>query len=625
MIVKMLKAYVVAKESDRDALLRKLQSLGVMHITPVDPEEAIVEEQVAHRLSTCNRAVRYLSTIEPEGPEAKLPPMKAAEEAVTLYQRSIDLRNRLGLLHRQIDELEVWGDVRIEDFEVLRDAGLETRFYRLPEEQAHQVHAECVQQIRELSGGNVLVAVALREGDEIEIPEDAEELPLPSTDRPTVRAEAKEIDQTLRRNNERLAELAYELQAIEKECIKLQQQADYSYAQHSALKDSGLFAIQGWVPHDEGKQIPAELHAEEIEAAVQLMEPREDEVPPTLVRYPAWASPIKALFDVLGTVPGYREFDLSGFFMIALPIFAAMLIGDAGYGFVLTLAALLLRGKIVKSMGKPGANLLLIFGLVTIAWGVLTANYFGLSPERAAFYAGYIGEDGTGAVRQLINEGEGAWAAFGRVSFSLGTLYRTDPQQAQNIVIMISFVLGTVHLVSAQLRQAVAVYPDARFVSNIGWISFLFGMLGIVWLLFFENQWMPEWVMLSSLALGAVLIIFFSHPSLNPLKWLVGLASNVLPMIGAFSDTMSYIRLMAVGMASYYIAFSFNLLAGMIAEGSHWGVAIPILIFGHSLNMALAAIAIFAHGVRLNMLEFSNNAGVTWEGYAYTPFANYKK
>ncbi len=51
-----------------------------------------------------------------------------------------------------------------------------------------------------------------------------------------------------------------------------------------------------------------------------------------------------------------------------------------------------------------------------------------------------------------------------------------------------------------------------------------------------------------------------------------------------------------------------------------WIGGAPIVIFGHTLNLGLAAIAIFAHGVRLNMLEFSNNVGVKWAGYAYRPF-----
>jgi V/A-type H+-transporting ATPase subunit I len=32
-------------------------------------------------------------------------------------------------------------------------------------------------------------------------------------------------------------------------------------------------------------------------------------------------------------------------------------------------------------------------------------------------------------------------------------------------------------------------------------------------------------------------------------------------------------------------------------------------------------IALFAHGVRLNMLEFSNNLGMQWIGYSYKPFS----
>ena len=46
-----------------------------------------------------------------------------------------------------------------------------------------------------------------------------------------------------------------------------------------------------------------------------------------------------------------------------------------------------------------------------------------------------------------------------------------------------------------------------------------------------------------------------------------------------------------------------------------------ILVFGHLLNIGLGMIALFAHGVRLNMLEFSNNLGMTWSGYPFKPFA----
>ena len=103
----------------------------------------------------------------------------------------------------------------------------------------------------------------------------------------------------------------------------------------------------------------------------------------------------------------------------------------------------------------------------------------------------------------------------------------------------------------------------------------------------------------------------------------MGFASSLLPLISTFGDTMSYIRLMAVGMASFYIAFAFNDLGATIAGSAtwQWALAAPIIVVGHLLNIALCLIAIFAHGVRLNMLEFSGNAGVQWAGYAYAPFA----
>ncbi|NLF24607.1 MAG: hypothetical protein GX589_02990 [Deltaproteobacteria bacterium] len=84
---------------------------------------------------------------------------------------------------------------------------------------------------------------------------------------------------------------------------------------------------------------------------------------------------------------------------------------------------------------------------------------------------------------------------------------------------------------------------------------------------------------------------------------------------------MSYIRLMAVGLASFYIAMVSNDLAARAAVQLSWIAGLSIAMAGHLLNVALGAIAILAHGVRLNMLEFSNNAGVQWSGYSYDPFA----
>lgn len=45
-----------------------------------------------------------------------------------------------------------------------------------------------------------------------------------------------------------------------------------------------------------------------------------------------------------------------------------------------------------------------------------------------------------------------------------------------------------------------------------------------------------------------------------------------------------------------------------------------ILLVGHGLNLAMGALSILVHAVRLNTLEFSNAKGITWAGMPYTPF-----
>jgi V/A-type H+-transporting ATPase subunit I len=116
---------------------------------------------------------------------------------------------------------------------------------------------------------------------------------------------------------------------------------------------------------------------------------------------------------------------------------------------------------------------------------------------------------------------------------------------------------------------------------------------------------------------GATLAIVFAEPSRNIGKMLLlGVAQFPLSMLSTFSDVISYVRLMAVGLASGVLAVSFNNMAADAA----WPLAILIFVFGHSLNIGLAMIAMFAHGVRLNMLEFSNNLGMRWTGFPYQPF-----
>jgi len=93
--------------------------------------------------------------------------------------------------------------------------------------------------------------------------------------------------------------------------------------------------------------------------------------------------------------------------------------------------------------------------------------------------------------------------------------------------------------------------------------------------------------------------------------------------VNFFVDIISYVRLFAVGVATVAVMESFNGMAASIGFGNVLTAvfAIVILIFGHSLNLVLCALAVLVHGVRLNTLEFSTHKGLSWSGFLFEPFA----
>jgi len=625
MIVPMRKAYVVCRGADRERLLEALRALGVLHLVPVDPAKAVAAEQTTAAVARLARAAQVLAAVEPAGDPPDVAPEEAAAEAVEIHRRSVEGQSRLTSLYRQVEQLAPWGEVRLEQFAALREAGLDVKFYEVPDHDVPAVRAECVQVLGELPGRRSLLAVVHRGGPP-ELPPAASEVPLPARDRPSLRAEAAELDAALKADAERLRQLAHLVGKMEHRRRQLQQQAELAAAAGGGLAGEDLFAVQGWVPAPTAGDLDDGLAKAGVPAAVRTAEPDDADTPPTQIAYPRWTRPIRGLFDILGTLPGYREMDLSPFFMVAMPLFAAMLIGDAGYGLVFTLVPALLYRRLVRAAGKAKTHLLLVIGVATLAWGILSANYFGVTPETLARAGGFTRLVDGKAVPDYdaLRAGGGAWAAAGRAMIAAAPAWHEDPDQARYLLMKIAFVIGTIHLVLAHLRRAIEYAPDLRFLAEVGWAVVLGDMLVLIWYLMFIDVKQTPSAVWAVLAAGFALPVLFGAPKRNPAaRVLAGLGAALLPLLGTFSDTMSYIRLMAVGLASYYIAAAFNGLGAMLADSIGWYTVVPVLVvvFGHALNIGLAGIAIFAHGVRLNMLEFSNNAGVQWAGYAYAPFA----
>ena len=115
-------------------------------------------------------------------------------------------------------------------------------------------------------------------------------------------------------------------------------------------------------------------------------------------------------------------------------------------------------------------------------------------------------------------------------------------------------------------------------------------------------------ILLYCMAAGLLLVITSSivqSGGLGAILWL-------FDVTGLLGDVMSYCRLAGVGLATFYLASTFNMLAGLFGEmipgmagviiGGIMGVI--IIVFGHTLNLVLTTITGFIHSLRLCFVEF---------------------
>ena len=102
-----------------------------------------------------------------------------------------------------------------------------------------------------------------------------------------------------------------------------------------------------------------------------------------------------------------------------------------------------------------------------------------------------------------------------------------------------------------------------------------------------------------------------------------GLWDSYNMVTGLLGDTLSYIRLFALGISSAVLGLVFNDLAvnmsGDIPVLKQL-IMLIILVFGHSVNLFMAGLGSFVHPMRLTFVEFYKNAGFEGGGKKYQPF-----
>ncbi|MDR2519821.1 MAG: V-type ATP synthase subunit I [Eubacteriaceae bacterium] len=305
------------------------------------------------------------------------------------------------------------------------------------------------------------------------------------------------------------------------------------------------------------------------------------------------------------SLPQYNEQDptpiLAPFYMASF----ALMVGDVAYGLMIAIATgfVLLRVKL-KPSTRSFLQFFLCLGLATVAAGFLYGSFFGFT-----FFAPLPTADG-------------------------GHKPILDAQRDIVFMLGLSVGFGVVHLVFGLIVKAFTAIKNGDFWSAIfDSLFFIIVILDGVALVLNVASILPAFSGVPRESLSKILL-YILYAGMAGIGLTAGRTSpsiggkignglyTVYGLTGYVGDLISYTRIVALMLSGAYIAYSFNMMAGLVWNSGGIGGKIGgILIsgFGGILDLGLGALGAYVHTCRLTYVEFFGkfyNGG----GTVYEPF-----
>ena len=586
MIVPMKKVLLLTLPDAQADTLAALRRLGVMEVAAETVADSADRQELAALLARVDRIIGILASrkaaknVPPEADGEAV--FQAAEQAQTEFESCAKALLQYG---KAAEALRDWGHFAPEKIAEFADKGVKIFLCECSAEQFAALE-------RRLEEGVALPVVARNSGmvkfaavamaDAAPDPLTLPLAELPEQSLAEVEAGQERLAGERARLEKQLDGFAAHLALLRQYRSRLANTAEFLLARDSLAEYGEVAVLKGYVPAPETEKLRQQ--AAQDGWGLVLSDPEPGEAVPVLLAPPRWAKPILPLLKFLEISPSYQEFDLSIPMLIFFSIFFSMIINDAGYGLLMlgasVVAAIALRKR---EKARLACRLFLLLSCSSVLWGVLNGSYFGVTRSPLAFFA-------------------------------------AGPEQTAHLE-LVCFVLALVHLSLGRCWRLVNVSSVREALGQLGWLPILFLDFMVVYHLLVAPGAIPTWSFYPA-GLGLLLVLY------GDIDWHNAGAICNFPseLVGSFTDTLSYVRLFAVGMSGTYMAMSFNDMAMTVWHTSPWciPVAILIMLLGHALNAALAFMGVLVHGVRLNTLEFSNHANIRWGGRPYRPLEEFR-
>ena len=635
MIEPMKKVSVVILNKEKEDALKALRKIGLVHLSKIEGSSeklnafkeytgnAIVSESILGEIKLDKKAKKAKVTLE----DSKV--VELCRQVVTKSERKKQLLEEISADTTELDRFEDWGSVSLEDLDFLKEKGIKIAMYEIAAEKYSQIDQEIETILVNNDKKTVRFLIIGEDGRPEKLLPEAFEVPLPRISTKALEkeikqdeAEIKDIEKFYVDNAKYVPAIAAFRKNLETDIEFENINAGMEHEQTGTEND--LAWISGYVPTADLEDFKAACAKNQW--AVAYADPEDEDLEvPTKLRNNKFVSLIYPLTDFLGTVPGYHEYDISGWFLLFFTIFFGMIFGDGGYGLLVTVLGLIMIFKALFTGKKPAPllGLVTLVGFSTVIWGLVTCTWFGLKPEQLPQWLTAL------SIKQISNAySDMIWTPFWKPDATEGLT------TAQNLQIF-CFSLALLQLSVAHIKAMIRNRKSLKILGDFGALLQLVGMYWVVLSMvvsstvfsFTEKIYgFPIGLFeISLVGIGFVLSFIFSNYEGSIGKSVLESCKNIisvlLGVVNVFSDIVSYIRLWAVGLAGSAISNTVNEMAGPM-----WGHAImfiafvALLAFGHGLNMILNLLSVIVHGVRLNTLEFSSHLGMSWSGLKYSPF-----
>ena len=610
MVEKMTRYSFILLNEETESFLRHLQELGVVDITR---SRKPVDERSASMLENAGAEKRALSTLKKVDYRDD-PDRQAIEEAAKRTEcsteelsartsravaRIAELQNALAGATRTAKARMPWGEFDSKTLTDLAKSGLKVRFYTVPKKSFDESWKELypLQKINE-DNNNVWFVTVTEASSEYSFP--VKESPAPGGSYGDAIAEAENIRRDIIREKGTLLGLADHIQDLQAEYDRQLTELDLylaDSARETAAEDR-INVFTGFAPSGLDSRLKEEF--DRMDILYMAEEATEEDNPPIKLKNNRFASMFEVLTGMYG-MPEYKEYDptpvLAPFFML----FFGLCLGDAGYGLVLIAVGAILKKK-VASLAKL-APLVMTLGVGTFFIGIFMHTFFGFD----MLTMGFIPE----------------WMKKGMLDGEVGGF---------PAAMVLAIGIGVFNICVAMIMKTACYTHRFGFrntLSTWGWTMLIVGgiiLAGITFLGILRSD-VAKWIFIALAVVSGLGIYIFNDMKRNPFVNIgAGLWDTYNMATGLLGDTLSFIRLYALGLAGGMLGSTFNMLGEMLMNscpvpGLNWLLFAIIFVIGHALNIALSCLGAFVHPLRLTFVEFFKNSGYEGSGKAYNPLS----